>query len=88
VRRVSRDEEVIASAQRDGLTGDLQSRFAAQQQDPFVLGLIVEDWLRLAAAGDALDAQVSTPQQFFEDLTSRWRWLVSKQVTALNQAWN
>jgi len=88
VRGVSRDEEVIASAQRNGLTGDLESRFAAQQQDPFVVGLIVEGWLRRAAAGNALDAQVSALQQIFEDLTSRWRWLVSEQVTALNQAWN
>lgn len=88
MRRVSRDEEVIAAAQGDRLTGDLKQRFAAQQQDPFVVGLIVEDWLRLVAADDALDAQVSTTQQFFEDLACRWRRQVSEQVSALDQARN
>ncbi len=88
MRSVSRDEEVIAAGQRERLTCDLKSRFTAQQQNPFVLGLIVEDWLRLAAADDALDAQVSTTQQLFEDLTGRWCWLVSEQVTALDQARN
>lgn len=85
---MSRDEEVIAAAQRDRLTRDLKACFTAQQQNPFVLGLIVENWLRLAAAGDALDAQVSTMQQLFEDLTCRWRWQVSEQVTAFDQARN
>lgn len=85
---MSRDEKVITAAQRDRLTGDLKARFAAQQQDPFVVSLIIEDWLRLAAAGDALDAQVATTQQLFEDLARCGRWLVSEQVTALNRPRN
>jgi hypothetical protein len=52
------------------------------------VGLIVENWLRLDAASDALDAQVSTTQQLFEDLACRWRRQVSEQVTALNQVSN
>lgn len=52
------------------------------------MGLIVEDWFRLAAAGDALNAQVATTQQLFEDLACRWRRQVSEQVTALNQTRN
>lgn len=86
MRRMGRDEEVIAASQHDRPTCDLKARFTAQQQNPFVVSLIVEDWFRLAAAGDALDTQVSTTQQLFEDLAGGWRRLVSEQVTALNQA--
>lgn len=88
MRGVSRDEEVIAAAHRDRLTCDLKARFTAQQQDPFVVGLIIEDGFRLAAASNALNAQVSTTQQLFEDLACRWRRQVSEQVTALNQRQN
>jgi hypothetical protein len=52
------------------------------------LGRGLQHWLQLAATGDALDAQVSTPQQLLEGLACRGRWRVSEQVPALDQAQN
>ena len=86
MRSVRRNEEVVAARQRDGFALDLKAGFTAEQHDPFIMLLIVEGGPWLATARDALDTQVSTAQQFFEDLACRWRWLLSKQVAALNQA--
>jgi len=59
---------MVPWAQLQGLPGDPEGRVPFQEQDPLVLGLVVEDRIGLGAAQDALDPDRPAAQQRIEDL--------------------
>jgi hypothetical protein len=58
-----------------------------EQDDPFVLGLVVEERLRLGTAQYPLDPDLPParleikPQEFLEDLAGLWSYQVVEQVS-------
>jgi hypothetical protein len=63
------DEERITLHQDDLAPGNPEPRLPLEQQDPLVLGLIVEHGLGTLAADDPLDAYRAKSQQILEDLS-------------------
>lgn len=87
VAAVGRDKQIVACAEVEDVTVEIDPRIASQEYDPFVLALIVPACVGLGATGDALDAQISTAQQLVEDLPGRRGWLAVEQVAVLAQAY-
>jgi hypothetical protein len=63
------EEERIPLHQDDLALGDPEPRLSLQQQDPFILVLVIEDGLGKRAADDSLDAYRATTQQILENLS-------------------
>ena len=84
VRPVGGDEQMVAGNEVDALTGQLQRCVALQQQDPFVLGLIVQRRLRRRATDDALDAQIAAAEELVEDFAGGRAGEVGEEVVDRN----
>lgn len=74
------DQERIARPQTHLLPREPYPGLPLEQQDPLVLGLIVEDGLRGWAADDALDAHRTSTHQILEDLANRGLGEIRQQV--------
>ena len=87
VRGMGGYEKVVAWSQRLVHPVHPQLGMPLEQDDPFVLGLVVEERLRLGTAQYPLDPDLPParleikPQEFLEDLAGLWSYQVVEQVS-------